>query len=99
MTQDTFKVIAIGGGPSGLIASHTLYLAGIDFIVLERREHVIEDLGASLVLAPPSLRVMHQLGILEKLLAIGKEIELTRSFDVGGRVLKNSTNIQLMREK
>lgn len=42
---------------------------------------------------------MRQFGILEKLLAIGKEIELTKSFDVGGRVLKNSTKIQLMREK
>ncbi|KAJ4260007.1 hypothetical protein NW757_001959 [Fusarium falciforme] len=98
MSTNAFKVIVVGGGPSGLTAAHALHLAGIDFAVLERRENVVEDVGASLVLAPPSLRVMHQFGILEELLAIGREVEFGKSFDLEGREFKNSTKVQLLRK-
>ncbi|KAL6408424.1 hypothetical protein AUP68_08281 [Ilyonectria robusta] len=74
MAFTSFKAIIIGGGPAGLTAAHALYLAGIDFLNLEGRESVVVDQGASLVLGPQSLRVMHQFGLLDKLRAIGGEI-------------------------
>ncbi|ROW08283.1 hypothetical protein VMCG_03175 [Cytospora schulzeri] len=40
-----FKVIVVGGGPVGLIAAHSLSKAGIDFVVLERRPEVVEEIG------------------------------------------------------
>ncbi|KAM5347650.1 hypothetical protein ACJ41O_007474 [Fusarium nematophilum] len=98
MSQGNFKAIVVGGGPSGLTAAHALYLAGIDFVVLERRRSIVEDVGASLVLAAPSLRIMHQFGILEELLAIGSEIKVCKSFDVEGREFRHSTKIQLLRK-
>ncbi|KAF4996344.1 hypothetical protein FDECE_12488 [Fusarium decemcellulare] len=98
MGVSKFKVILVGGGPSGLTAAHALHLAGIDFVLLERRENIVEDVGASLVLGPPSLRIMHQFGILDELFAIGREVEIAKSFDLQGRQFKNSTKVQLLRQ-
>lgn len=72
--MSNFKVIVIGGGPVGLTAAHSLSKAGIDFVVLERRPEVFEDVGASLVLFPHSMRVMSQFGLLPKLRSIGHEV-------------------------
>lgn len=69
-----FKVIIIGGGPTGLTAAHALSKAGIDFVVLERRPKVAEDVGASLVLFPYSMRIMAQFGLLDKLQKLGHEV-------------------------
>lgn len=99
MMDTKFKVIIAGGGPSGLTAAHSLHLAGIDFVVLEQRDTVIEDLGASLVLAAPSLRVMHQFGLLNELLAVGEEITHARSFTIEGRTIKDSDKVKLLHQK
>lgn len=69
-----FKVIIIGAGPTGLTAAHSLSKAGIDFVVLERRPKVFEDVGASLALFPYTLRVLAQFGLYEKLREIGHEV-------------------------
>lgn len=99
MATGNFKVIIVGGGPVGLTTAHSLLLAGIDFVVLERRDSVIVDVGASLVLGPPSLRVMHQLGLLDTLLAVGGELKHNKAFTLDGAEFKDSTAIQCMRKK
>ncbi|GFF60405.1 3-(3-hydroxy-phenyl)propionate/3-hydroxycinnamic acid hydroxylase [Aspergillus udagawae] len=66
-----FKAIIVGGGPIGLAAAHALHLADIDFVVLERRPAIFEDRGASLIVHPHTLRVLHQFGILDELLPRG----------------------------
>ncbi|KAF7560069.1 hypothetical protein G7046_g4082 [Stylonectria norvegica] len=71
MEAPPFRVIVVGGGPNGITAAYALYHAGIDFVVLERRSSVVEDVGASLVLSPQNLRVYHQFGILDKITEIG----------------------------
>lgn len=98
MATRPFKVIITGGGPVGLIAAHALSLASIEFVVLEQRDTISIDVGASLVLAPPSLRVMQQMGLLHSLMAVGGEIQRNKSFTVGGE-FKNSTAIRSMRKK
>lgn len=99
MPVTNFKVIVIGAGPAGLTAAHALTLAGIDFVVLERRETIAPDSGASLVLAPTALRVMEQFGLLDKLLSIGGEISRTKMFDINGNLLGDSTDIADMKKK
>ncbi|KAL1883471.1 hypothetical protein Plec18167_002475 [Paecilomyces lecythidis] len=79
-----FKVIIVGGGPIGLLAAHALQLAGIDFVVLEQRPRIVEDQGASIIVWPHTLRVMHQLGILEDLLSMGDELKRHLSFTKEG---------------
>jgi 2-polyprenyl-6-methoxyphenol hydroxylase-like FAD-dependent oxidoreductase len=80
-----FKVIIIGGGPVGLSTAHALSKAGIDFVVLERRKAIVEDMGASLVLSPQSLRIMGHLGLLENFRDIGQEVLHLASFTMRGK--------------
>ncbi|KAJ3542814.1 hypothetical protein NM208_g3898 [Fusarium decemcellulare] len=97
-TVGNFKVIVVGGGPVGLTAAHALHLAGIDFIVLERRSDVVEDKGASLAVWPQTFRVLHQFGILEKVLSVGSELHHHLSLTSNGYAFKEGTRWRLLRE-
>lgn len=94
-----FKVIVVGGGPVGLAAAHALHLAGIDFLVLERRPAIVEDKGASLIVHPHTLRVLDQFGILEELLPLGAELHHHLSFTADGHIFKEGTQYARIREK
>ncbi|KAL4890706.1 hypothetical protein BDV59DRAFT_204180 [Aspergillus ambiguus] len=98
MTLSSFKVIVVGGGPVGLTAAHALHHAGIDFVVLEQRESVVLDQGASLVLAPSSLRVMHQFGLLERLREIGCELLRGKAYTRDGRLIADTPALRIMRK-
>ncbi len=75
MAKSQFKAIIVGGGPVGLVAAHAFARAGIDFVLLEKGASVYPDLGASLALWPMTLRVLDQLGILERLRPIMTRLE------------------------
>lgn len=94
-----FKVIIVGAGPVGLTTAHALSKAGIDFVVLERRQMVVEDVGASLVLAPQSLRIMSQLELLEQLNAISTEMTHIASYTMDGKKFKEAWPFEIMRQK
>ncbi|KAH7329633.1 hypothetical protein B0I35DRAFT_404824 [Stachybotrys elegans] len=93
-----FKVIVVGGGPSGLITAHALHQANIDFVVLERRTAILEDVGASLILDPTSLRVLSQLGLWDELERAGTELKRVQSFTKDGRLFKDSSANILIHE-
>ncbi|KAF7540371.1 hypothetical protein G7Z17_g12221 [Cylindrodendrum hubeiense] len=94
-----FKVIVVGGGPNGITLSHALHHAGIDFVVLERRENVFEDTGASLVLSPHNLRVFHQLGILENVQEIGAPfLHISHSFTPKGQYFSRTYGLSRIRD-
>lgn len=79
-----FTVIVVGGGPVGLVVAHALHSAGIGCVVLERRDVVALDVGASLVLGPQNLRVLHQLGLLDTVMASASEVSVQKSFTKDG---------------
>ncbi|KAJ4047598.1 hypothetical protein NW761_007345 [Fusarium oxysporum] len=98
MASRPFKVLIAGAGPTGLIAAHALGLAGIDFTILESRDKVAEDVGASLVLSPPTMRVMQQLGLFEALKAIGHELRHSKSFTTDGYVFRDNTELDILKK-
>ncbi|KAF7503254.1 hypothetical protein GJ744_004045 [Endocarpon pusillum] len=63
MKKDGLKVIIVGGSVAGLTLAHCLYRAGIDYVVLEAREDIAPQLGASIGIFSNGARILDQLGI------------------------------------
>lgn len=99
MIQDNFKVIVVGGGPVGLTAAHALSRAGIEYVVLESRNTITIDVGASLALWPQGLRVLSQLGLLERLQELGEEMGRTTAVTLEGHKYKETWATETVKEK
>ncbi|KAL7627228.1 hypothetical protein AAE478_001417 [Parahypoxylon ruwenzoriense] len=94
----SFKVIIAGGSIAGLTFANALESAGIDFIVLERRE-IAPQLGASIAMISSTGRVFEQLGVWQTMCAA--TFPLTHRFHASGRgsVFDNSPLFKLVMEK
>ncbi len=68
MTQD--RVIIAGAGPVGLVAALRLASAGVSVLVMEAEDDLAIDLRAS-TFHPPTLDMLHEFGVTEKLIEIG----------------------------
>ena len=62
----------VGGGPAGLMLGFLLARAGIDVIVLEKHADFLRDFRGDTI-HPSTLEVMHELGLLDPLLALPHE--------------------------
>jgi 2-polyprenyl-6-methoxyphenol hydroxylase-like FAD-dependent oxidoreductase len=62
-----FRVIVGGGGISGLTLANALEKAGIDYILLEARNTITPQVGASIGIFPNGLRIIDQLGCYERI--------------------------------
>ncbi|KAK4198795.1 hypothetical protein QBC40DRAFT_177939 [Triangularia verruculosa] len=89
------SVIIVGGGPVGLTAAHAFSQLGIDFTLLERRDAIEEDVGATIVLWPHGLRILAQLGLLDKLLAAGTEFLTGTIQTKSGKIFNKTKSPQL----
>ncbi|KAL2064309.1 hypothetical protein VTL71DRAFT_4803 [Oculimacula yallundae] len=63
-----FRVLVVGGGITGLALACALERAGIEYVVLESRDEVAPQVGASIAILPNGMRLLDQLGITEKVL-------------------------------
>ena len=68
MAQD--RVIIAGAGPVGLVAAIRLASEGVQVLVMEAGDDLAIDLRAS-TFHPPTLDMLHEFGITEKLIEIG----------------------------
>jgi 2-polyprenyl-6-methoxyphenol hydroxylase-like FAD-dependent oxidoreductase len=72
------KAIIIGGGIGGLTSAIALRQAGLDVVVLERREGLEEvHSGGGMVLWHNALRGLRELGLAEQMQAVGSRLEET----------------------
>lgn len=83
-----FKVIIIGGGPTGLALAHMLHLAGVDYRLYDKREDLCERHGAGLAIQPQNCRILEQLGILDQVFEQGlaPEMQVHREVSADGAV-------------
>src|SRR4051812_27689296 len=67
MGEDADIVIA-GGGPAGMVAGLLFARAGLNTLVLEKHGDFLRDFRGDTV-HPSTLRIFHELGLLDRLLA------------------------------
>lgn len=99
MPLPKYRVIIVGGGPVGLTAAHALGQAEIDYTVLESRDSLDLDVGASLVLWPQGLRVLAQLGLLEGIRRIGTLMTKASTITLKSHLYNESDGLRVIQEK
>ncbi|KAF4549084.1 FAD-dependent monooxygenase-like protein 1 [Elsinoe fawcettii] len=57
-----FRVLIIGAGIAGLTLANALEQAGVSYLLLEGRDNVAPQVGASIALNPDGARILDQLG-------------------------------------
>ena len=80
-------LLIAGAGIAGLILANLLEQLDVDYLVLEGYHSVTPDAGASIVLHPHGLRVLDQIGVYEKIRAVGAEADTLNHRTADGKVL------------
>ncbi|MGO3394891.1 MAG: FAD-dependent oxidoreductase [Serratia proteamaculans] len=84
ITPYTTTCCIVGGGPAGLMLGYLLARAGIDVMVLEKHADFLRDFRGDTI-HPSTLEIMHQLGLLEELLALPHQRAETLHAEIAGR--------------
>ncbi|KAL7784140.1 hypothetical protein V8C37DRAFT_420740 [Trichoderma ceciliae] len=92
-TSPRFTVIIAGGSLVGLTTAVALEKAGIDYVLLEKRE-IAPHLGASISIHPHTQRVMEQLGIWPEVQAGVVPLENRQHYDENGSLFDDSAILQ-----
>lgn len=61
------RVLIIGGSIAGLTLAHCLEKAKIDYVLLEKKEEIAPQEGASIGILPNGGRIMEQLGLYHQI--------------------------------
>ncbi|KAI0886564.1 FAD binding domain protein [Annulohypoxylon maeteangense] len=88
--ESPFRIVIVGGGVAGLVASGCLQKLGIDHVVLERHVEVAPALGAGIAMWPHGLRVLHQLGCLDAIKAASVPINRFQCRGADGRLIQDN---------
>ncbi|KAJ5720015.1 Monooxygenase FAD-binding [Penicillium malachiteum] len=86
-----FRVIIVGGSIAGLTLAHCLMHHGIDFVVLEGRNEIAPQEGASISIWANASLAVDQLGILDDLLAEVEPLEYVYNWSDKGKLLSYLT--------
>jgi 2-polyprenyl-6-methoxyphenol hydroxylase-like FAD-dependent oxidoreductase len=77
----------IGGGPAGVMLGYLLARAGVQVTVLEKHTDFFRDFRGDTI-HPSTLEVMHELGLLERLLQVKHSKVNGMSVTIGGQSFK-----------
>jgi 2-polyprenyl-6-methoxyphenol hydroxylase-like FAD-dependent oxidoreductase len=77
----------VGGGPAGMMLGYLLARAGVETIVLEKHEDFFRDFRGDTV-HPPTLQVMHELGLIDDFLKLPHQQLQTMDGMFGGTKIR-----------
>lgn len=81
------RVIIVGGSIAGLTLAHCLHHNNIDFVVLEARNDIAPQIGASIVVLPNGARILDQLGLYQDLASFTEPLLLGRTWNPDGTII------------
>lgn len=73
--QKAFRVVIIGGSVAGLSLANMLQANGIDYVLLEAYPKIAPQVGASIGMLPHGNRILDQLGLFDKILALSPPVD------------------------
>lgn len=91
------RIVVVGGGIGGLAAAVALHRRGRQVVVLERAEEFTE-IGAGLSLWPNAMRALAELGLADRVRAIGAVETGGGVRDQAGRWLSRTDNAEIERQ-
>ncbi|KAI0017756.1 FAD binding domain protein [Xylariomycetidae sp. FL0641] len=91
-----FRIVVVGAGVGGLVASKCLQQLGIDHVVLEKHREVAPPVGAGISMWPHAMRILHQLGYEEALTAASIPIRNFLCRDPTGRLIHDNALYELV---
>lgn len=93
--KDSFRVIIAGGGIAGLTLANSLSQAHIDYVLLEARDEIAPQVGASIGIFAQGARILDQLGAYDNIVKLIHPINyLTQWHD--GQAINRTDTPQLM---
>ena len=96
---DRFRVIIAGGGISGLTLANALEKANIDYVLLEARDTIAPQVGASIGFFQNGGRILDQLGCFDEIREETVPIIGNRSRDKHGRQFFHGDGIKLVQAR
>nr|A0A455LLW7.1 RecName: Full=FAD-dependent monooxygenase atnK; AltName: Full=Arthripenoid biosynthesis cluster protein K [Arthrinium sp.]AYO60884.1 FAD-dependent monooxygenase AtnK [Arthrinium sp.] len=91
-----FKVVIVGGSISGLVLAHSLHQAGIDYIVLEGRNRIDPQIGASIGLFSNGSRILDQLGVYKSILDLTEPLVWYDMLTGQGDLVRRDDSLRLI---
>jgi 2-polyprenyl-6-methoxyphenol hydroxylase-like FAD-dependent oxidoreductase len=94
LEKGPFRVIIAGGGIAGLTLANSLSQAHIDYILLEARDEIAPQVGASIGILAQGGRILDQLGMYDDIFKLIEPIEYINQWH-GGKVVDRNDAPQL----
>ena len=85
-----FRVIIVGAGPARLTLAHSLSLAGIEYVLIDRRHGNSAQVGSGLGIYPHCARLLDQFGLLNKALDLAPRMVSWKEVGPGDEVYRTN---------
>jgi len=98
-SSSDFRVLIAGGGIAGLTLANALQLAGIDYLLFERRNTITPQFGASIGIQANGARIMDQIGCYDDIYAMAEPIRHYANHRADGSYVESLDSPQLLEKR